>query len=347
MKTSLKLIALCLSLSLFTGVVEARQNHPSYPLLAAEFRDLNLLEQVRFTPAQLADKAQLAQLNAAMLQAAEQSAVQPDEKITAPAQGMQPAVDLYLYRPQDADNKTLPVIYFMHGGGYLFGNARQNNAALAELAEMSQTLVVSVEYRLASESPYPADIDDAYHGLAYVFTHAEALKADSKKVLIMGESAGGGLAARLALKVRDQGKFKLAGQVLIYPMLDYRTGTEESLYKSPYTGAYVWTAAFNRIGWDTLRGRQAIPEAEMPYYSAAMATDLAGLPRTYLMAGSLDLFVNEDLDYANRLIAAGVPTDVQVIAGLYHAFEIFNPTAPQTKAYKEARTAAIARMLAE
>ena len=256
-------------------------------------------------------------------------------------------MDLYLYRPKDADGKVLPVIYFMHGGGYLFGNARQNNAALAEMAKLNQALVVSVEYRLASEVPYPADLDDAYHGLAYVFAHADALKANKQKVLIMGESAGGGLAARLALKVRDNGEFALAGQVLIYPMLDYRTGTQESPYQSAYTGAYVWTAEFNRIGWESLRGGQSIPEAEMPYYSPTMATDLAGLPRTYLMAGSLDLFVNEDLDYANRLIAAGVPTDMQVIAGVYHAFEIFNPGAPQTRAYKDARTAAIARMLAE
>ncbi|AAU38768.1 alpha/beta hydrolase [[Mannheimia] succiniciproducens] len=348
MKILLKLTALLLSLGVALNVAaDGGKNHPSYPLLASEFRDLSLLESVRFTPEQLQDKAKLTELNAAFLQAAEQSEVQPNEKITAPAQGAQPAVDLYIYRPATAKNEKLPVIYFMHGGGYLFGNARQNNAALAELADLNKAVVISVEYRLASQTPYPADIDDAYHGLAYLFKNGQKLNADTNKVVIMGESAGGGLAARLALKVRDKGEFKLAGQVLIYPMLDYRTGTSQSLYNTPYTGGYVWTAEYNRIGWETLRGGQTIAQAEMPYYSAATATDLAGLPPTYMMVGSLDLFANEDMDYANRLVQAGVPTDLQLVSGVYHAFEIFNPNASQTLAYKLARTNAIQQMLAK
>ena len=130
-------------------------------------------------------------------------------------------------------------------------------------------------------------------------------------------------------------------------MLDYRTGTPKSPYRSPNTGEFVWTPEFNRIGWSMLKGGKNIAAKDMPYYSAATAKNLAGLPRTYMMVGDLDLFVNEDVDYANRLVQAGVKTDFQLISGVYHAFEMLNPNSPQTKAYKAARTDAINRMLNE
>ena len=344
----MKLKSIALGFALALSFASAAAETPrSATQLAAEYQDLNLLSAVRLDPKLMNSKAGLAQINAAFTKMADESPVQPDAKFTVPAKGSQPAVDLYVFRPDNAQKAKLPVVYFMHGGGYLFGNARQSNAALLELANLNQVAVVSVEYRLASQAPFPADIDDAYHGLSYLLNHADQFNIHADKAVIMGESAGGGLAARLALKVRDRGELKVKGQVLIYPMLDYRTGTPKSPYRSPNTGEFVWTPEFNRIGWSMLKGGKNIAAKDMPYYSAATAKNLAGLPRTYMMVGDLDLFVNEDVDYANRLVQAGVKTDFQLISGVYHAFEMLNPNSPQTKAYKAARTDAINRMLNE
>ncbi|ABR74685.1 alpha/beta hydrolase [Actinobacillus succinogenes] len=342
----LKHIALSLTLA-FSVTAMATEAPCTAPLLAPEYQDLNLLSVVKIDPELMKTKEGLTQINTAFLKAADEDKIQPVAKFTAPADGNQPAVDLYLFRPDNAKNTKLPVIYFIHGGGYLIGNARQNNTSLQELANLNHVAVVSVEYRLAPNAPFPADINDVYHGLSHLLKNADKFNIDADKAIIMGESAGGGLAARLGLKVRDKGEFKLKGQVLIYPMLDYRTGSGQSLYRSPNTGEFVWTPELNRLGWSMLKGNQSIPESEMPYYSAATAKDLSGLPRTYIMVGDLDLFVNEDMDYANRLIQAGVKTDFQLISGVYHAFELFNPESPQTKAYKASRTDAIHRMLTE
>lgn len=342
MKTLIATTLLALSLN-----TVAETPHHTAPLLAAEYQDLSALSAIKIDPKLMQSKQGLAQINQHFLQAALADKVQPDAKLTAPAKGKQPAVDLYVFRPDNAKNAKLPVVYFIHGGGYLIGNARQNNQSLKELANANNVVVVSVEYRLASEAPFPADINDAYHGLSYVLNNPQKFNIDADKAIIMGESAGGGLAARLGLKVRDVGEFKLKGQVLIYPMLDYRTGSDKSLYHSPNTGEFVWTREFNQMGWTMLKGNQTIAEDQMPYYSAATAKNLANLPRTYIMAGDMDLFVNEDLDYANRLIQAGVKTDVQVISGVYHAFELMKPNSPQTQAYKAVRTDAIKRMLHE
>lgn len=270
---------------------------------------------------------------------------QPAEHWTAPARNGQPAVQLYVYRPKNASGK-LPIIYFIHGGGYILGNARMAGDSLQALAERQKAAVVSLEYRLATEAPFPADLHDAYHGLRYVYQHAARHGLDSERLVLMGESAGGGLTARLALYTRDQGELTPEGQVLIYPMLDYRTGTAESPYHNDMAGEFVWTRNANRTGWATLRGGKNIDAAQMPYFSPAMATNLKGLPATFMLVGDLDLFVNEDIDYANRLIQAGVATELFVIPGVFHAFEMANPHGEKTRDYIDWRTRAINRMFA-
>jgi len=268
-----------------------------------------------------------------------------DERWQAPAQGSQPAVDLCVYKPKNARGK-LPVIYYCHGGGYLAGNAMMYADMFTDLAECHKAAVVSVEYRLAPQAPFPADLNDAYHGLAYIHQQAAEFGLDTDKLILMGESAGGGLTARLALLVRDKGEFHPVGQVLIYPMLDCRSGTENSPYHQEYVGEFLWTHELNRLGWDTLRGGQELDEQQLGYFSPSLAKNLTGLPKTFMIVGSLDLFVNEDIDYANRLIQAGVPTDLLVLNGCIHAFDALNPTAEPTLRYMEARTRAINEMLA-
>ncbi|TCP92176.1 acetyl esterase/lipase [Cricetibacter osteomyelitidis] len=271
---------------------------------------------------------------------------QPAAKITAPANGEQPAVDLYVYRPSKAEDKKLPVIYYTHGGGYIMGVARQSGTLLQSLADRHNVVAVSVEYRLATAAPFPADINDAYHGLSYVQKNAEIFGIDPNKTILLGDSAGGGLTARLALYARDKAELpQPIGQVLIYPMLDYRTGSVESLYPEDHTGEFVWTRASNRFGWATLRSGQSIEAGQMPYFSAATATNLKGLPPTYLVVGDLDLFVHEDLDYASRLIAGNVPTRVNVIPNFYHAAQDIAPDSPEAKSFTENLNQAIAEML--
>ena len=271
---------------------------------------------------------------------------QPAESWRVPAAPGEPAVPLYVYKPRNAGGGKLPVIYFIHGGGYILGNAKMDGDALQALADRQQAAVVSVEYRLAAQAPFPADLHDAYRGLEYVYQNAARHGLDNERVVLMGESAGGGLTARLALYTRDQGRLTPEGQILIYPMLDYRTGTNESPYRNENAGEFVWTANANRSGWTALRGGQTIRPEQMPYYSPALAPNLKGLPPVFMIVGDLDLFVNEDADYANRLIQAGVPTELHILPGLYHIFEAANPEGAQTKNYLQWRTEAVKRMFA-
>lgn len=272
---------------------------------------------------------------------------QPSDSVTAPASGIQPAVTLYVYRPKNSrKDETLPAIYYTHGGGYLAGHARQSGDILQRIADKHHLAVVSVKYRLAVEKPFPADLNDAYHGLRHMQTHSKQFGIDPNRVLLMGNSAGGGLAARLALYTRDKAEItQPVGQLLIYPMLDYRTGTAESPYPQDHTGEFVWTRTSNRLGWTTLRGGQNIPTEQMPYYSAATATNLKGLPKTFIYVGDLDLFVHEDIDYANRLIGAGVETRLNVVPNVYHAVEYNAPEAQEARDYFQMLDTAIAEML--
>jgi acetyl esterase/lipase len=148
--------------------------------------------------------------------------------------------------------------------------------------------------------------------------NARDLGVDSNRLAIGGDSAGGGLAAGLALLTRDRGEVPLVLQLLIYPMLDDRTVTVADPH--PYTGEYIWTADANRFGWTALLGQEPGGPDISPYAAAARAEKLEGLPPTYISVGTLDLFLEEDMEYARRLIRAGVPTELHVYPGAFHGF---------------------------
>lgn len=230
-----------------------------------------------------------------------------------------PDIALRILRPKGASG-ILPVIYHIHGGGYVAGTADiadQNNASLAiELG----CAVVSVEYRLAPETPFPGPIEDCYAGLAWVFGHAAEQGFDPSRIGVMGESAGGGLAAALALLARDRSEYPLAFQQLIYPMLDDRNGSGSEPH--PYVGEFIWTTPKNRFGWEALLGHApGLPDVS-PYAAPARATDLSGLPPCFIYSGAIDLFLEENLDYARRLARAGVPIELHIFPGAFHAFEM-------------------------
>ena len=257
-------------------------------------------------------------------------------------------IDLYIWRPTKITRTgALPVVYFIHGGGYLIGDANTMLTAPDVMTDELQAILVSVEYRIGTVAPFPADIHDCYSGLEYVYDHASELGADAKRIVIAGESAGGGLAARLALYNRDKGRVPLCGEALSYPMLDCRTGTDKDPMPNPYAGEFLWTPAYNRLGWKTLLGGQTLTKEEMPYYSASLAKNVSGLPPTFIIVGSLDLFCIESLTYAQRLICSGVSTEIHVVPGVMHAFEGVVPASPQAKLYAQLRFDSIHRMFGD
>ena len=257
------------------------------------------------------------------------------EVYSVPGPAGAPAVDLHVYRPVGATG-ILPCVYHIHGGGFVMGRVADYDPLLRPLVADLQCVLVSVEYRLAPETNFPGPVEDCYAGLAWTIAHAAQLGIDPARVGVMGQSAGGGYAAALALMVRDRGTFSLAFQHLIYPMLDDRTGTRDL---HPHAGEFIWTAQSNRFGWGALLGHAPGTEEVSPYAAPARATDLTGLPSAYVATGALDLFVEEDVAYATRLIRAGVPTELHVYAGGYHAFDVIADGPVSRQAQHDSREA--------
>ena len=252
-------------------------------------------------------------------------------------------IDLRIYSPADVCD-PLPIFYWMHGGGYVLGSARQGDVFTLRAASELGMFAVSVEYRLAPETPYPGPLEDCYEGLAHLVGNAAALNLDTDKIIIGGVSAGGGLCAGLGLLVRDRGAFSVLGQLLLYPMIDDRNvaATSDTL-----ADTLVWTRAANLFGWQSYLG-DLYGSNDIPIYAApARATDLSGLPPTYLPVGDLDLFLDENIAYAQKLTRSGIPTHFHVFPGAYHGFNAFVPEAPASVACNAEIFSFIAKMLGE
>jgi acetyl esterase/lipase len=221
-------------------------------------------------------------------------------------------------------------VVWMHGGGYVAG-AASIPGDLRVAAARAGWLIVSVDYRLAPEATYTQSIDDNLAALRWVVDRAAALGVDRARIAVGGASAGGGHAAMLALAARDAGGLPVAAQVLIYPMLDDRTGSTRPA--RPGTGDFIWTPAANRFGWSSLLGVPAgstrVPARVVP----ARRQDLAGLPPAFIGVGTLDLFLDEDIAYAGALQVAGVPVDLAVVPAAFHAFDGIAATAPASRAF--------------
>ena len=255
---------------------------------------------------------------------------------------------IHYYRPDNAGQDVTPVVYYCHGGGYLIGSATMFGNDFREMANRLGATVFSVEYTLAADPThtYPIELMEAYAGLVYVHEHADELHVDGNNIVIMGESAGGGLTARMALWNKNKGNVPIKGAVLIYPMLDYRTGGPDDLYNDDMTGEFVWTKEDNVMGWTYLKHGQDIPDNEMIYYSPAVATpeQLKGFPTTFLIVGSLDLFVHEDVAFVGQLKLAGVQADSFVESGVPHSYNAMLNDSPQTIRFKDLRAAAVKEM---
>ena len=211
---------------------------------------------------------------------------------------------------------VLPAVVTMHGGGYVIGSYDMDDPLLEQWCQSLGVVGVSIDYRLAPETPYPGPIEDCYAALKWTHEHADELGIDSTRIGIYGLSAGGGLAAALALLARDRGELPVAFQLLDCPMLNDLQDTPS--IRSD--GLYVWDATSNQLGWRSYLGERYGSADLEPYAAAARATDLTGLPPTCVVVGSIDGFRDEDVEYAQRLNQAGVPCELHVIAGLPHAY---------------------------
>jgi acetyl esterase/lipase len=210
-----------------------------------------------------------------------------------------------------------PCLYWMHGGGFIIGNRWMDDTRLVPWAAQLDCVVVSVEYRLAPEHPFPAPLDDCYAGLTWVHEHADLLGVDPGRIGVGGLSAGAGLAASLAIRARDGGVLPVAFQYLDSPMLDDRIETSSA--QSDWL--VMWTRTSNRFGWDSYLG-EAAGEPPVPAVPARNP-DLVGLPPAFVVVGGADGFRDEDIEYATRLNGAGVPAELHVFPGMPHGFSVF------------------------
>jgi acetyl esterase/lipase len=245
---------------------------------------------------------------------------------------------------REAQDHLRPAVLFMHGGGYIGGSVWRQLFRMQDAAKAHDCVVVSVDYRVAPETPFPGPRDDCYAALLWLHGNAQRLGVDASRIALLGESAGGGLAAQLSLMARDRGELPILAQVLVYPMLDDRTGTVDTV--PPHIGIHVWTRASNRFGWKCYLGAEP-GGAELPAGAApAREADLAGLPPAWIGVGGLDLFVTENIAFAERLMAAGVATELLVVPGAYHGFNRSAPKAAISRTFDAAWNDALARYFA-
>ena len=253
-----------------------------------------------------------------------------------------PEVRLWIVDPAPSE-KSKPVMLHMHGGGFMMTDPTLLSR-LQGIATDCQCVVVSVDYRLAPETRYPGSLEDNYAALKWVHTHAAELGIDRSKIAVGGESAGGGHAASLAIHARDRNEVPIVFQLLIYPQLDDRTGSTRPA--PPAIGHFMWTASANRLAWSSLlgvpAGSSSVPAAAVP----ARVASVVGLPPAWIGVGSIDLFVEEDMEYAHRLIHAGIATELLVVPGAFHGFDVVVPDAEASRQFSASWKAALRKAFA-
>jgi acetyl esterase/lipase len=257
--------------------------------------------------------------------------------------GPEGAPDLEITVLTPATGPTGPAVYYIHGGGMMLGSRLSVDASFLDAVADRGFVLVSVDYRLAPEHPYPAAVLDCHAGLLWTADHAADLGFDPARLAIAGSSAGGGLAAATALLARDRGGPRLTHQILLCPMLDDREITPSS---TELDGDAPWDRHANRLGWTSLLG-DACGGDEVPIYAApARAIDLNGLPATFIDVGDVETFRDEDIDYAARLAQAGVPVELHVWPGGVHGFTTTAPEAAISRRAARARREYLAAIAA-
>ena len=245
-----------------------------------------------------------------------------------------------VHRPATSGDETLPAVLWLHGGGYLLGSPKQDDELCRQIADELGAIVVAPVYRLSPKHAFPAALEDAYAALTWLSKRDDV---DANRLAVAGASAGGGLAAQIALHARDQGEIRLAAQILLYPMLDDRTVNRTDLDESAFR---LWDNRANRVGWSAYLGHEAGAAEASPIAAPSRNEDLRGLPPAWIGVGGLDLFRDEDMAYAERLRAADIPCETIVIDGVFHGFDGIVADSAATQRFRESMFAVMRKVLA-
>ena len=243
--------------------------------------------------------------------------VVPEAGVTVEEVVLGPTVSVRLFRPAGV-TEPVPVLLWMHGGGHLFGSPEQDDHGSIAFVRELGIAVAAARYRLGSDAPAPASVEDCHAALAALAARGEEWGIDPSRLAVGGASAGGGVAAGVCLLALDRGEVRPGFQLLVYPMLDDRTVLRAGAASPHHRG---WTNGNNRDGWTTYLGGAPGRADVSPYAAPARRADLSGLPPTWIGVGSVDLFHDEDVAYARRLGEAGVPCELMVVPGATHGFD--------------------------
>ena len=235
---------------------------------------------------------------------------------------------LRIYAPAGQNNRA--AMLYIHGGGMIIGSPAMDDALLSSIAAELDIVIVSPEYRLAPEHPYPAAMDDCHSAWQWIQGNLASRGIDSTRIAIGGESAGGGLAAGLVLRIHDEGGPQPVAQWLFCPMLDDKTALDRSLDDVDH---FVWNNKMNLVGWTSYLGKDIGSDEVSVYAAPARREDLRGLPKAWIGVGDVELFYEEDKEYAKKLTASGVPCELDVVSGAPHAFEGVAPESQLARDY--------------
>ncbi len=250
-------------------------------------------------------------------------------------------IKVRVYQSAHLSNAT-PVLIWMHGGGHIIGKPEMEDTICIQFVRELGISIVSVDYRLSPKHPFPAGLEDCYSAMMWAKQNSEAFSFDATRIAIGGTSAGGGLAAALAQLAQNRKEVSPVFQLLTYPMLDDRTALHRDIDDS---NSPTWSQKSNRFGWASYLGKHYGMD-EIPAYSVpARRENLAGLPPAWIGVGTLDVFYEEDMMYAQRLKEAEVPCELDIIQGAFHGFDVFDLNLPIVQEFRRSQIAALRKYL--
>ncbi|GGM44388.1 alpha/beta hydrolase [Microbacterium saperdae] len=263
-----------------------------------------------------------------------------DRVIPGPAGA--PDLEITVFRPRRRDSHMLPAFVNIHGGGMIVGHRSWETSRVVDIVDEHQVVAVNVEYRLAPEDPFPAGVEDCYAAFAWVHEHAAELGVDPARIIVGGGSAGGGLTAAVALMARDRQGPRMAGQLLLCPMID---NTNTTVASRQYDGIGTWQRDMNLLAWSCVLGDDLAFSEDAPAYAApTRAADVSGLPPAFIEVGEAEAFRDEDTEYALRIWATGGQAELHVWGGGAHGFDMYMPEAEITRAALAARSSWLRRI---
>ena len=263
------------------------------------------------------------------------------ENIFIPGQDARTKIRLRIYQPKSI-TAPIPALIWLHGGGYILGKPEMDDPVCAQYVRESGITVVSVDYRCAPKHPFPKGLEDSYTALKWVEAHFQQLGIDAKRIAVGGASAGGGLAAALIQLAHDRPGIKPVFQILVYPMLDDRTVLRTDIDDR---NNFTWSQKSNRFGWESYLGRKSGPEDAAEYSVPARRKDLSGLPQAWIGVGTVDLFHDEDVAYAQRLKECGIECEIYVVPGAFHGFDVLHPQVSIVQEFRKSQISALKKYL--